>query len=100
MGYGKRGVIMDATSERDLVRSVALWPDRHYLVQNRIVPRVSNGEPAYFRLFYVFGSIWCCWWNCFTDRYRLPSQAEEEQLALTPLRDIVQIGRASCRERV
>ena len=89
MGYGKRGVIMDATSERDLARSVALWPDRHYLVQNRIVPRVSNGEPAYFRVFYVFGSVWCCWWNCFTDRYRLPSWAEEEQLALTPLRDIV-----------
>ena len=89
MGYGKRGVIMDATSERDLARSVALWPDRHYLAQNRIVPRVSNGEPAYFRVFYVFGSVWCCGWNCFTDRYRLPSRAEEEQLALTPLRDIV-----------
>jgi hypothetical protein len=88
MGYGKRGVIMDATSERDLARSVALWPDRHYLVQNRIVPRVSNGEPAYFRVFHVFGSVWCCWWNCFTDRYRLPSRAEEEQLALTP-RDTV-----------
>jgi len=89
MGYGKRGVIMDATSEGDLARSVALWPDRHYLAQNRIIPRVSNGEPAYFRVFYVFGSVWCCWWNCFTDRYRLPSRAEEEQLALTPLRDIV-----------
>ena len=89
MGYGKRGVIMDATSERDLARSVGLWPDRHYLVQNRIVPRVSNGEPAYFRVFYVFGSVWSCWWNCFTDRYRPPSRVEEEQLALTPLRDIV-----------
>src|SRR6266513_2300031 len=54
-----------------------------------IVPRAANGEPVYFRVFYVFGSVWCCWWNCFTDRYRLPTQAEEEQLALTPLRDIV-----------
>ncbi len=87
MGYGKRGVILDATRERDIARSVALWPDRHYLAQQRIVPRVANGEPAYVRVFFVFGSVWCCWWNCFTDRYRLPSQ--EEQLTLTPLHDIV-----------
>src|SRR5437762_2039891 len=89
MGYGRRGVILDAMSERDLARSVAAWPDRNYLLQRRIVPRAANGEPIYFRVFYVFGSVWCCWWNCFTDRYRLPTKAEEEQLALTPLRDIV-----------
>jgi hypothetical protein len=89
MGYGKRGVILDATSERDLARSAALWPDRHYLLQRLIIPRVTNGEPVYFRVFYVFGSVWCCWWNCFTDRYRLPTGAEEEQLTLTPLRGIV-----------
>jgi hypothetical protein len=89
MGYGRRGVVMDATSERDLARSVAAWPDRNYLLQRRIVPRVSNGEPAYFRVYYVFGSVWCCWWNCFTDRYRMPTRTEEEQLRLSPLRDIV-----------
>ncbi|PYJ59009.1 MAG: hypothetical protein DME24_14325, partial [Verrucomicrobia bacterium] len=77
------------TSEKDLARSAAAWPDRHYLLQRRIVPLMSNGEPVYFRAFHVFGSVWCCWWNCFTDRYRLPTLVEEEQLALTPLRDIV-----------
>jgi len=88
MGYGRRGVILDAASEGDLARSVAAWPDRHYLLQRRIIPRVSNGEPLYFRVFYVFGSTWCCWWNCFTDRYRLPTPAEEEQWALASLRDL------------
>jgi hypothetical protein len=88
MGYGRRGVILDAMSERDLARSVAAWPDRNYLLQRRIVPRVANGEPVYLRVFYAFGSVWCCWWNCFTDRYRLPTLAEQEQLALTPLREM------------
>ena len=88
MGYGRRGVILDATNERDLARSVAAWPDGHYLLQRRIIPRMSNGEPLYFRVFYVFGSTWCCWWNCFTDRYRLPTPAEEEQWALASLRDL------------
>jgi hypothetical protein len=89
MGYGRRGVILDATSEADLQRSAAVWPDRNYLLQKRIVPQKRNSEPVYFRVFYVFGSVWCCWWNCDTDRYRLPTRAEEEQLALTPLRDTV-----------
>ena len=88
MGYGRCGVILDATGESDLGRSVAAWPDRHYLLQRRIVPRTHEGEPVYFRVFYVFGSVWCAWWNCFTDRYRLPTPAEEEQFALAPVHDI------------
>ena len=89
MGYGRRGVILDATSERDLVRSAALWPDRHYLLQRRIVPRLARGEPVYLRLYHVFGTVWSCWWNCFTDRYRKPTREEEEQLSLTPVREMV-----------
>jgi hypothetical protein len=48
-----------------------------------------NGEPAYFRVFHVFGSVWSCWWNCFTDRYRLVTPAEIEQYALGPLEETV-----------
>ena len=46
-------------------------------------------EPAYFRIFHVFGSIWACWWNCFTDRYRRVSDADVERFGLGPLTDIV-----------
>src|SRR5256885_12025561 len=31
-------------------------------------PRDIKGAPAYFRVYYVFGSVWCSWWNCYTDR--------------------------------
>jgi hypothetical protein len=88
MGYGRRGVILDATSEADLARSVAAWPDGHYLLQRRIVPQWLLGLPAYFRVYYVFGTVWYCWWNCYTDRYRMVSQTEMEQFGLAPLRDI------------
>src|SRR4029077_12180502 len=67
MGYGRRGVILDAVSEADLARSVAAWPGQSYLFQKKIVPKMWNDSPAYFRVYFVFGSIWCCWWNCFTD---------------------------------
>jgi hypothetical protein len=88
MGYGRRGVIMNATSETDLSRSVAAWPDRHYLLQRRIVPRQINGLPVYFRVFFVFGSVFYSWWNCYTDHYRLVTSLEAQELNLKPLEEI------------
>ncbi len=89
MGYGRRGVVLDATKESDLARSAAAWPDGNYLLQQRIVPRQVQGEPAYFRVYFVFGSIWCAWWNCYTDRYRLVTPQEANEFSLKPLEEIV-----------
>jgi len=89
LGYGRRGVIMDATVEKDLARSLVSWPDPNYLLQRRVTACMVMGEPAYFRVFYVFGSVWSCWWNCFTDRYRLTTSAEIEQWDLRRLEEIV-----------
>lgn len=89
LGYGRKGVILDATSETDLARSQALWPGGSYLMQNRIVPKRIGDSPAYFRVYFVFGSVWLAWWNCFNDRYRLVSAAEVEQHGLQPLHEII-----------
>lgn len=99
MGYGRRGVVLDATHEADLQRSVAAWPDAHYLLQRRLVPEMVDGEPAYFRVYYVFGQVWICWWNCYTDRYRALTPAEEEAPELEPLRDLVRRLAALTRMR-
>lgn len=88
LGYGKRGVILEAQDRRDLERCAAQWPHSDYLLQRKIIPREFEQGPAYFRLFYVFGSIWCCWWNCYTDQYRILLDAEREQLGLHPLREL------------
>ena len=89
MGYGRNGVVLDATSESDLLRSASTWPDPHYLLQHRIIPRDLNGQPAYFRVYYVFGSVWCSWWNCYTDQYRLVTPSEMEEINLAPLELII-----------
>lgn len=88
LGYGRRGVITDATSEADLLRSATLWPDGDHLLQQRILPREIHGEPAYFRVYFVFGNTHLVWWNCFTDRYRALSSDVESALGLQPLRDL------------
>jgi hypothetical protein len=89
LGYGKRGVILDAVGQGDLARSAREWPGSHYLLQRRIVPRRLGDSPAYFRVFHVFGSVWFCWWNCYTDQYRALTEAEMEMHSLQPLRTII-----------
>lgn len=114
MGYGRRGVVLNATSERDLARSVTGWLGHliqevehvedhspapspvgwlktNYLFQRKIVPRQLNGSPAYFRVFYVFGSVFYCWWNCYTDQYRQLSSQEAQQYNLKPLEEMIRL---------
>ena len=88
MGYGKRGVILNATGKSDLERCIAEWPDANYLLQRLVVPRKFEQAPAYFRIFHAFGVMWCCWWNCYTDQYRHVTEAEMEQFKLYPLREV------------
>ena len=88
LGYGRRGLVIDATNETDLARSFAAWPDPHYLLQRRITPRTLNGEPVYFRVYFAFGSVWVCWWNCYTDRYRRLNP--EDAVWLAPCQEIIQ----------
>ena len=76
LGYGRQGVILDAVREEDLLRSYAAWPDGSYLLQQRIIPQRYGQRPAYFRVFYVFGSVWTCWWDCETHHYQLASPAD------------------------
>lgn len=89
MGYGKRGVLLEASGPVDIARSQREWPDAHYLLQERIVPRDLDGRPAYFRVFFVFGSIWFAWWNCYTDQYGSMTKFEMEKYLLHPLGEIV-----------
>lgn len=86
-GYGRKGVILDARDASDMVRSMTAWPDEKYLLQRKIAPRTLEGRPAYWRMFYVFGALWWCWWDCFTDRYTEATPEEIEQFGLEPLAD-------------
>jgi len=88
LGYGRKGIILDATSIADLKKAAMAWPWGPYLLQKRIVPRTLAGEPAYFRVYHVFGTTWLSWWNCYTDKYRLVTPEEEAELMLAPLHQI------------
>jgi hypothetical protein len=88
-GYGRRGVILDAADETHLTRSVTAWPNPSYLLQRKIIPRGTAEGPAYWRVFYVFGDVWICWWNCYTDRYRMTTEAERAEFRLCEVERLV-----------
>lgn len=88
LGYGRKGVVLDATGPADVARSLAAWPNRTLLAQRRIVPADLEGCPAYFRVYHVAGRTWACWWNCFTDGYRELSAEEEDRFRLADLHRI------------
>jgi len=88
MGYGRRGLVLDATSEADLAKSVAGWPDERYLFQRRIVPARRGDAPMYWRVYFVFGSVWLSWWNCENDNYRMVTAEERTELGLDRLEDL------------
>lgn len=90
-GYGRRGVVLDAMDESDITRSLSAWPNPAYLLQRKIIPKrfPKNDRPAYWRVFYCFGTIWIAWWNCFTDHYIQLNEAELEEFALGAIPDIV-----------
>jgi hypothetical protein len=84
-GYGRRGVILDAADEKDLNRSVSAWPNPAYLLQRKIVPRRVDEKPAYWRAFFVFGEVWICWWNCFSDRYQVTTEEDRAKFKLAEI---------------
>lgn len=88
MGYGRQGLVLDATSEADLDRSIAAWRDTHYLFQRRIKPREAGGRPVYFRVFYVFGDVWVTWWNCYTDHYRMAGPEDWPEFGLDQVEEL------------
>ena len=88
MGYGRRGLVLDATSEADLARSATAWPDARYLFQRKIVPAQDDGAPLYWRAYFVFDRVWLCWWNCFTDQYRQVTEKEREAFGLKAVEEM------------
>lgn len=95
-GYGRKGVILDARDEQDLARSVKAWRNPAYLLQKLIHPMRAGDRPVYFRAFYVFGQVWICWWNCFTDQYIAPTEADRVEFKLDQIEQaIVKVARIS-----
>lgn len=90
IGGGGEGVLMNASTRDEIQRARIQFPDQKYLAQAHINPRILSGREAWFRVFYVGGDCWPCWWNPSTHVYAELTSDEERQFELAPVRRVTE----------
>lgn len=95
-GGGGEGVVSEASTVEQVLKARLEFPDQTYLVQSQITACDLAGRPAWFRVFYVGGEVWPCWWHPSTHVFTVLSAEEEARYGLGRLRDVTQRIAALC----
>lgn len=90
IGGGGEGVLMNASTRDEIQRARIQFPDQKYLAQAQINARLLAGREAWFRVFYVGGDCWPCWWNPSTHVYAVLTSDEETLFNLAPVRQVTE----------
>ena len=91
---GGVGVFQDGRSLEDILHRRREYPSDKYLVQERILPKVEGGRRFWFRIFYVTGEVYCCWWDDRTHVYEI---LEAGEVGGEPAERLVDITRTIAR---
>ena len=87
---GGVGIVVDATSKRDILRSAAEAPHADaFLLQRRVTPRQLGQHFGWFRIYSILGQIIPCWWDQANLEYHLVTPGQVRYHKLSPLRRIV-----------
>ncbi|MGH7599563.1 MAG: ATP-grasp domain-containing protein [bacterium] len=89
MGSGGTGVVVGAETLAEVLLARKSQNDQKFLLQEKIEPAMLDSERAWFRVFYVCGHTFLTWWNDVTHFYRAVKSEEEDDLGLTPMRQII-----------
>ena len=95
-GYGQKGVkiIKQKHTLKEIAEARQFNVGDNFLLQEFIEPVDISGNPAWFRVYHLFGEIIPCWWNPKTNIFRQVTLREMEIYRLIPLVRIAsEIGR-------
>jgi len=87
-GGGGAGVVTCISPDK-IPAARQVFPDKRYMLQSHVVPARLDGRPAWFRVLYLAGKVYPCWWDDRTHIYTAVTCAAEEHYGLKPLRHIV-----------
>lgn len=90
IGGGGEGVLMNASTLKEIERARIEFPDQKYLAQAHVDARILTRREAWFRVFYVGGDCWPCWWNPSTHVYAVLTPDEEKDFELSPVRRVTE----------
>jgi hypothetical protein len=93
-----RGVIVEGSSQYDLLKSAEQVPDSSaFLVQRRLNPKWLGNHKGWFRIFHIISEVIPCWWNPSNGEYHLVTPAQRRYHRLDPLirimRDIARVSK-------
>ncbi len=85
---GGIGVFQDGRCVDDIIRLRREHQTDKYLIQEKIQPKVRDGNHCWFRMFYACGDVHCCRWHESTHVYDALSDSEAGEQGLQRLYDI------------
>lgn len=87
LGYGEKGVklVNQKGTLKEIAQARKFNTGDNFLLQEYIEPKELNNEPAWFRVFHLFGEIIPCWWHPVTHVYRQVTLKEMDEFKLLPL---------------
>jgi hypothetical protein len=88
LGGGGEGVVLDAESLADVESYLKRGANHKVILQRLVEPRDLEGRRAWFRVLWVYGRVFPCWWDDRTHIYAELSAADEAVLGLGGLREI------------
>jgi glutathione synthase/RimK-type ligase-like ATP-grasp enzyme len=96
-GGGGEGVILGASSMREIMQARLEFPEQKYLIQSYVTPCKLDARPAWFRVFYAHGETYPCWWDMDTHVYANVTAEEEVRFGLSKLREVTKRIASICR---
>lgn len=94
---GGVGIVVDATSTEDILRSAEHAPRAEsFLIQQRVSPQPLGQHFGWFRVYYILGQVIPCWWDQAKLEYHLVTPGQVRYYKLNALRRIARgIARAT-----
>jgi glutathione synthase/RimK-type ligase-like ATP-grasp enzyme len=90
-GGGGVGVVTNAKSIDQIIKARTEISHDRYLLQQKILPVViDKGKRAWFRVFYVGGSVIPCWWDDITHLYDELYPSDMKRYGFSMLKDITE----------
>jgi len=83
------GVNLHAYSIEDIYHTCQVGDDSKYLVQQKIEEKRIGKRKFWFRVFYVCGRVFSCWWDPQTHRYERVTARQIKLYHLQPLASMI-----------
>lgn len=82
---GGMGVLLNAHTVEDAQHWHSRYKNYIFLLQKQITPCLMDKRVASFRVFYVFGKIFPCWWDPVTHIYEVVTDKDVNKFRLEPV---------------